>query len=151
MHAQADRQTDKTARTTPKKHPRERQKKNKKKEEKHRGELGLTWLKERSMGYGSKVECMSAMKRHKGNPKPPEKGVWVSPAPEKEKKRKNIADEHPNNMKERKKRTTNTKANMGQALKGTKPNSMPSPEKNTVQKKQTKIPKVPDKDPNANT
>ena len=91
---------------------------------------------------------MATIKRHKGNPKPP-KGVWVSPAPEKERQRENGADENTEHKGE-KEGTANIWAYRDQVLKGDKPNTVPTPE--TKKKHQTKyptsIPEKPNKKPN---
>ena len=59
------------------------------------------------------------------------KGVWVSPAPEKERKKKTTPATIQTQEREREREregTTNIWAYRGQVLKGTKPNSIPTPE-----------------------
>ena len=55
------------------------------------------------------------------------KGVWVSPAPERKKKRDNGAVENTQRKRERE-GTTNILAYRGQVLKGTETNIIPTPE-----------------------
>ena len=63
-----------------------------------------------------------------GEPQTP-KGVWGSPAPERKRKReKNDVGEQPKQPEKEKEGTTNTKRTRGQVLKGTKPNTIPTPE-----------------------
>ena len=74
-----------------------------------------------------------------GEPQTPQ-GVWVSPAPERErekKREKNVVGEH---TKQRKKERgdPNINANKGLVLKGTKPNNISTPEtKNAIPTNQT--------------
>ena len=60
----------------------------------------------------------------RGKPNP--NWVWVSPAPERERKRENIVGERTKQQK-KERGDTNIKANEGQILKGTKPNSISTP------------------------
>ena len=67
------------------------------------------------------------------------KGVWVSPAPERKRKRgKNGVGEHPKQPEKEKEGTTDIVANRGQVLKGDKPNNIPTPET----KKPNRIPNI---------
>ena len=61
----------------------------------------------------------------RGIPNP--KGVWVFPAPERKRKRKNGVDGNTQHKRERE-GTTNILADEGQVLKGAKPNNIPTPE-----------------------
>ena len=76
------------------------------------------------------------MKRHKENPKPQKKGLGFPSACEKKKERKRRRRTDQTNKEREREKTTNNISDMGQVLKGTKPNSIPSPEKNTAQRNQ---------------
>ena len=95
--------------------------------------------------------------KHNGNPKP-QKRLGFPQRLRRKTKRENVADEETKQRererekeREREGETTNNISDMGQVLKGTNPNNIPSPETNTAQKNPKYIPKVPDKDPNAPT
>ena len=70
----------------------------------------------------------------------PRKGVWVSPAPEKEgeKERKTTSTKSTKQPEKEKNGTTDIVANRGQVLKGDKPNTIPTPET----KKTNRIPNI---------
>ena len=125
---QTDKQTDKTARPTPKNDPRERRRK-KKKKTRRGGDLG------ESEEQGVRVEHVVRVQdeESQGETQTPN-GVWVSPAPER--KRKTSPSKQPNKQRERERGDTNKISDRGQVLKGTQPNNIPSPEKNIVQKYQ---------------
>ena len=128
--------TDKTRPTT--KHTRERRRRKKKKQ-----------VRGQSLGEGADVDVRaevgvrSQVEETQGETQT-RKWVWGSPAPEKE-KTKNTSPTNIPTTRKKKQRTTNTEANVGQVLKGTRPKSMPSPERNTVQKNQPRSLKYPTK------
>ena len=90
-------------------------------------------------------------KRTQGETQTP-KGVWVSPAPERERERKreNVVGEQ-TKQPEKERGQTNILADRGQVLKGTKPNKIPTPEtKRTTQNTQTSSPEKPNKNQTQN-
>ena len=101
----------------------------------------------RNTVYGSMRRNVARRQRHKGNPKP-HKGFGFPQRLKERERGKTSADEPTKQTKrerEREREDNNNISDMGQVLKDTKPNNMPSPEKNTVQKNQQRSLKYPTK------